>query len=70
MDFECWILAVLGRLTAELYSLLGFCVSLRHIDMHFGFRVLPVLVPGRLTVELLSLLGCCVLLMHLRLGSY
>ena len=44
MDFACRVLFLLvpGKMIAELYSLLGCCVFLRQIHMHFAFRVLPV----------------------------
>ena len=42
MHFTFRALSVPSRLIAELYSLLGFCVFLRNIDMHLAFRILPV----------------------------
>ena len=42
MHFACRVLLVPGKMIAELYSLLGCCVFLRQIHMHFAFRVLPV----------------------------
>ena len=54
-----------GRLSVELYSLLGCCVYSRQLHMHFAFRVFSV--PSRLTAELYSLLGFCVFLRHINM---
>ena len=63
IHFAFRFLPVHGRLSVELYSLLGCCVFSRQLHMHFAFRILSV--PSRLTAELYSLLGFCVFLRHI-----